>query len=270
MSQKTTPLVIVENLRVERDRVILSKIDWTMNSNERWVILGANGSGKTSLLSVLTGYLAETRGRVTICGATRGEYDWRELRKRVGLVSNVLIRMIEPDEPALSVVVGGRDAKLNLWIEPTDAERRMAITLMRRTECTKVAKQPWSTLSQGERQRVLIARSLFSGLDVLILDEPCSGLDPVSREHFLKMLDRIGKGPKAVPLVLVTHHVEEITPLFTHVLMIRKGRVLAAGKIGEVLTSENLSALFDAKIKLRKDRHRYTLNVESYRIKKKR
>lgn len=254
------PLIRVRNLRVERDRTILHRIDWTMRPGEHWVILGANGSGKTSLLSVLTGYLAETRGEVTICGATRGEDDWRELRERVGLVSNVLTRMIEPSEPALSVVVGGRSAQLNLWADPSPADRRRALALMRRTECTRVAKQPWCTLSQGERQRVLIARALFSGLSVLILDEPCSGLDPVARENFLHMLDRVGTGKDAVPLILVTHHVEEITPLFTHALMLRQGRVLAAGPIRETLTSANLSALFDASIRLRRDRSRYALS----------
>ncbi|MDR2863062.1 MAG: ATP-binding cassette domain-containing protein [Puniceicoccales bacterium] len=254
-----TPLIDVKNLCVERDRVILHRIDWQMRTGENWVILGANGSGKTSLLAVLTGYLAETRGTVSIAGATRGADDWRELRKRVGLVSNVLIRMIEPEEPALSVVAGGREAKLNLWGAPDEAGRRMALALMRRTGCTRLAAQPWRTLSQGERQRVLIARALFSGMSVLILDEPCAGLDPVAREHFLEMLGRLGTGARAVPLVLVTHHVEEIIPLFTHVLMLRKGRVLASGPIRDTLTSQNLSALFGAAIRLRRVQGRYML-----------
>ncbi len=258
---KNKILIDVANLRVERERVILDKVNWTMRAGENWVILGANGSGKTSLLSVLTGYLAETLGRVTIAGATRGEDDWRELRKRVGLVSNVLIRMIEPQEPAVSVVAGGREAKLNLWGDPPEDDRRAALSLMRRTECAKVAGQPWCTLSQGERQRVLISRALFSGLDVLILDEPCAGLDPVSRERFLAMLSRLSGKKNAVPLVLVTHHVEEITPLFTHVLLLRNGRVSAAGKIKDVLTSENLSAVFGEKIRLRKTRGRFALSM---------
>ncbi|MDR2512292.1 MAG: ATP-binding cassette domain-containing protein [Puniceicoccales bacterium] len=253
------PLIHVHGLCVERERAILRDINWTMNPGEHWVILGANGSGKTSLLSVLTGYLMETRGSVSIAGATRGRDDWRELRKRVGLVSNVLNRMIEPDEPALSVVAGGREAKLNLCGRPLESERRTALALMRRTECTRVALQPWRTLSQGERQRILIARALHSGHSVLILDEPCAGLDPIARERFLKMLARIGTGTDAVPLVLVTHHVEEITPLFTHVLMLCQGSVLASGPIGTTLNSGNLSKVFGEKICLKKIGGRYLL-----------
>lgn len=257
-----SPLINVHGLCVERERVILRNVSWTMNSHEHWVILGANGSGKTSLLSVLTGYLAETRGSVSIAGATRGADDWRELRKRVGLVSNVLNRMIESDELAVSVVAGGREAKLNLWCEPSGDEQRAALALMRRTGCARVAPQPWQTLSQGERQRTLIARALYPGLSVLILDEPCAGLDPVARERFLKMLARIGSGANAVPLVLVTHHVEEITPLFTHVLMLRCGRVLASGPIATTLNSENLSALFGEKIDLKFSNNRYLIEIK--------
>jgi iron complex transport system ATP-binding protein len=263
------PVIAVEALTVERERPILQDIHWAIRPGEHWVILGANGSGKTSLLSVLTGYLAETTGSVTIAGATRGEDDWRELRKRVGIVSNVLASLIAPDEPALFVVAGGRDAQFNLCRPPPPAARRDALAVMRRVECEHVAGQPWRTLSQGERQRVLIARALFSGLAVLILDEPCAGLDPVSREHFLQMLTRLGStattasatAAAATPLVLVTHHVEEIIPLFTHVLMLRSGRVLAAGPVRTTLTSANLTALFDAPVRLRRAQGRFSLRV---------
>ncbi|MDR2430143.1 MAG: ATP-binding cassette domain-containing protein [Puniceicoccales bacterium] len=259
---KRPPIIHVENLRVERERTILRHVNWTMRRGENWVILGANGSGKTSLLKVLTGYLAETRGHITIANATRGADDWRELRKRVGLVTHALGRMIEPDEPAIAVVAGGREARLNLWKTPGGIQRRAALALMRRTQCARLAGQPWKTLSQGERQRVLIARALHSGLDVLILDEPCAGLDPVCREHFLNMLPRLASGTRAaVPLVLVTHHVEEIMPCFTHVLMLRKGRVLASGEIATTLTAQNLSTLFDAEITLGKKQGRFALDV---------
>ncbi|MDR3228335.1 MAG: ATP-binding cassette domain-containing protein, partial [Puniceicoccales bacterium] len=222
---------------------------------------GANGSGKTSLLAVLTGYLAESGGTVSLAGATRGADDWREVRKRVGIVSAVLARMISDDEPALSVVVGGRGATLNLWAEPSAPERLAALALMRRTGCAAVAGQVWATLSQGERQRVLISRALCSGLAVLVLDEPCAGLDPVARERFLRMLGKLSVGPGAVPLVFVTHHVEEITPLFTHALLLRKGRVLASGPLAATLTSANLSALFGVSARLRKTNGRYALSV---------
>jgi iron complex transport system ATP-binding protein len=255
-----TAVIRVRDLCVEREKGILRDIHWTVNPGENWVILGANGSGKTSLLSVLTGYLAETSGAVSIAGATRSEDDWRELRKRVGPVSSVFTHLIRQDEPALSVVAGGREAQVNLWGSPSAGTRRAALALMQKTGCERVAGQDWRTLSQGERQRVLIARALFSGLSVLILDEPCAGLDPVAREHFLQMLSGLGGG--AMPLVLVTHHVEEIIPLFSHVLLLRKGEVLASGPVATTLTSKNLTRLFDAPIRLRRARGRYSLAVE--------
>ncbi|MDR1817438.1 MAG: ATP-binding cassette domain-containing protein [Puniceicoccales bacterium] len=259
------PLIEVRDLRVERERVILDGINWRVRAGENWVLLGANGSGKTSLLAVLTGYLAESAGSVSIAGATRGEDDWRELRKRVGLVSAAFDRRVAGDESALAVVAGGRSARVNLFREPSPAERRGALALMRRTRCEHVATQPWRTLSQGERQRALVARALFSGLDVLILDEPCAGLDPRSREEFLALLGELATGGTTgdapVPLVLVTHHVEEITPVFTHALLLREGRVLAAGPLRPTLTAGNLSALFDAPARLRKTGGRYALTL---------
>jgi len=267
------PLIEVRNLRVERERVILDNVNWCVNAGENWVILGANGSGKTSLLAVLTGWLAESFGTVSIAGATRGEDDWRVLRRRVGLVSAAFAQRVAGDEPALAVVAGGRDARVNLFCEPPLAARRAALALMRRTGCEHVAGQPWRTLSQGERQRVLVARALSSQLAVLILDEPCAGLDPAAREKFLAMLNilaaggtgAIGTGKVAgdaavrVPLVLVTHHVEEITPAFTHALLLRDGRVLASGPLRATLTSANLSTLFNVPLHLRHRRGRYAL-----------
>jgi len=258
-----TPIIDIQHLYVERERVILRDVSWTVRRGENWVILGANGSGKSSLLSVLNGYFAETAGVVSICGATRGENDWREVRKKIGLVSSVISQMINNEELALNVVVGGRDAQINLWREPGDTDRRRALKLMQKTECKNVATQSWKTLSQGERQRVLIARALYSGLEILILDEPCSGLDPVAREHFLKMLSRLQTATESVPLVLVTHHVEEITPLFTHALLLKKGSVLASGKIKNVLNSENLSATFDANLRVHKNGKRFSLSIEN-------
>ncbi|MDR1497068.1 MAG: ATP-binding cassette domain-containing protein [Puniceicoccales bacterium] len=260
-TQAAVPLIAVENLRVERERVILDNINWTMNAGENWVILGANGSGKTSLLAVLTGYLPETSGSVRIAGAVRGEDDWRELRKRVGLVSTVLARQISPNEPALCVVFGGHDAMLNFGIIKEIHRKHAALTQMRRTGCAHLCAQPWGTLSQGERQHVLIARALYSGLSVLILDEPCAGLDPLARERFLQMLTRLSTGKNAVPLVLVTHHVEEIIPAFSHALLLRKGRVLASGTVRDTLTASNLSALFSTPVSLRRSKSRYFLDV---------
>ncbi|MDR1817134.1 MAG: ATP-binding cassette domain-containing protein [Puniceicoccales bacterium] len=263
LTKPPAPLIEVRGLRVERERVILDDVNWSVNAGENWVILGANGSGKTSLLAVLTGWLAESAGSVSIAGATRGEDDWRILRRRVGLVSAAFAQRVAGEESALAVVAGGRDACVNLLHEPPPAVRRAALALMQRTDCAHVAAQPWRTLSQGERQRVLVARALFSQLAVLILDEPCAGLDPVAREKFLTLINTLAAGSAGVPLVLVTHHVEEITPVFTHALLLREGRILAAGPLQTTLTSTNLSTLFNAPLHLRHRHNRFALEFEN-------
>lgn len=218
------------------------------------MILGANGSGKTSLLSALTAYLTPSSGRVEVLGEAYGQADWRELRKRVGLVSSSIRQMIGDDVAALHVVAGGPDAVLNPWRRLQPAGRRQAERLLRQVEGGALATRAWGVLSQGERQRVLIARALLAEPELLILDEPCAGLDPVARERFVAFVDRLGRKPGAPALVLVTHHVEEIAPVFTHALLLRRGQVLAAGALDETLTGENLSRVFyRAPLSLRRD-----------------
>ena len=246
----------VQGLRVVRGRdVILDGIDWHVERGQHWVILGANGSGKTSLLAALTAYLTPSAGTVELLGATYGRTDWRALRCRVGLVSSSIRQMIADAATALEVVASGRDAVLNPSRPFPPAERRTALAVLRRVEAAPLAGRPWGVLSQGERQRVLIGRALLAAPPLLILDEPCAGLDPVARERFLGFLDRLGKRRRDGPaLVLVTHHVEEIGPAFTHALLLRAGRVLAAGEKTRVLTSTRLSEAFGAPLRLRRDR----------------
>jgi iron complex transport system ATP-binding protein len=255
------PLIEVSGLVVERDSLILRGIDWRMSPGEHWVILGSNGSGKTSLLRALTGYLMPTSGSVAVCGKVFGEFDWRELRKRVGLVSSAVRQMIEDMETAVEVVVSGKDAVLNYWGSIAKKDRLAAKKLLRQMEAANLEDRPWLFLSQGERQRVLIGRALMARAKLLILDEPCAGLDPVAREHFLHFLQRTASGKFPVPLVLVTHHVEEIIPVFTHVLVLKEGRVLAAGPKAQVLRSEILSEAFGAKVKLRRQGESYRMDV---------
>jgi iron complex transport system ATP-binding protein len=252
----------VTGLRVERgDVVILDDVSWRVQHGEHWAILGANGSGKTSLLSALTGYLSPTAGEITVLGTRYGESDWRELRKRVGLVSSAIRQMMHDDEPALDTIISGRYAMIDFWGKPSEMDRRRAREILRKVECEQVASRPWRVLSQGERQRVLIGRALMAEPPLLILDEPCAGLDPVAREHFLQFLQRLGERKNAPTLVLVTHHVEEIMAAFTHLLVLKAGRVLAAGAKHEVLTTATLSSAFDARLRLRNSDSRYTLDV---------
>ncbi len=257
------PILAVSGLTVRRgNTLILDNISWKVARGEHWVILGANGSGKTSLLSALTGYLTPSAGRIELLSKTYGASDWRDLRRRVGLVSSAVRQRIPDDEPALETIVSGKYAMISFWGRMTAGDRRRGMSLLRQIECRALAARPWIFLSQGERQRLLIGRALMARPPLLILDEPCAGLDPAAREHFLQFLQRLGAGIDPPTLILVTHHVEEITPVFTHLLLLLEGRVLACGPIEEVLTSAALTRAFRAPIRLQCRRRRYTLQLQ--------
>jgi len=259
-SQKT--ILAVKNLRIERSStVILRDVNWRVERGEHWVILGANGSGKTSLLSALTGYLMPTSGEISVLGETYGESDWRELRKKIGLVSSSVRQMMADDEPALATVASGKYAMIDFWGRLSRADKAGAARLLRQIECEYLAARPWQVLSQGERQRILIGRALMAKPRVLILDEPCAGLDPAAREHFLQFIQRLGAQKNSPTLVLVTHHVEEIMPVFSHVLVLKNGAVLAAGKKSEAMTARILSRSFHAKLHLQFKRGRYAMEI---------
>jgi iron complex transport system ATP-binding protein len=255
-------ILAVSDLTVQRGgSVIIDRVSWEVAKGEHWVILGANGSGKTSLLSALTGYLTPTSGQVQLLSQTYGAADWRELRKQVGLVSSSIRHLIPDGEPALETIVSGKSAMIDFWGRISAADRRRARRILRRIECPALAERPWLFLSQGERQRVLIGRALMAGPPLLVLDEPCTGLDPVAREHFLQFLQRLDSGRKAPTLVLVTHHLEEIMPVFTHALVLRGGRVIGRGPIKSALTSKILSAAFRAPVRLQRRHGRYGLRI---------
>jgi len=253
-------------MRVERgDTVILKEINWCVDRGQHWVILGPNGSGKTTLLAALTGYEIPTDGEIELLGKVYGESHWPELRKKIGFVSSALNRRMAPDEPAIETVISGKYAMIDLWQKPTPADRRNARVILRHIECADLAGRPWRHLSQGERQRVLIGRALMAKPKLLILDEPCAGLDPLARENFLQFLNRIPRQSSAPALILVTHHVEEIMPVFTHALLLREGKVSAAGKAGKTLNSKNLSDSFGTALKVSRKNGRYSLQTQGER-----
>lgn len=259
---KNRPVLGVSGLTIRRgDVFILDNICWQVLPGEHWVILGANGSGKTSLLCALAGYLTPTAGEVEVLAQRYGRTDWRELRQRLGLVSSAVRQRIPPDEPALETVVSGQYAMINFWGKMTAADRRRARQLLQQIEIPELADRPWLFLSQGERQRVLIGRALMAKPAVLILDEPCAGLDPAAREHFLQFLQRLGRGARPPTLVLVTHHVEEIMPVFSHVLILKNARVMAQGPKERALTSAAMSEALGEPARLRRKRGRYTLDL---------
>jgi iron complex transport system ATP-binding protein len=266
MGKSSHPCSLIEvmDLSVDRGkRSILRKLDWSIMQGEHWVILGPNGSGKTSLLAALTGYLFPSSGSIRVLGETFGESDWRDLRLHIGIVSAGIANRFEDSEPALDAVISGKQAVINSWKKSAPAERREAYRLLDLVECRHLARQPWGTLSQGERQRILIARALMARPKILILDEACAGLDPVARENFLQFLGRLIKIPNPPTILFVTHHLEEITPIFSHVLMLRNGERLASGPVKSCLTSESLSRMFATPVLVRKKNGKYTLSISS-------
>lgn len=267
-SRRLQPVLELAGLRVERgSTAILRGIDWRVAPGEHWVILGANGSGKTSLLRALTGFLSPSAGELAVLGQIYGASDWRELRLKVGVVTSAFAASIPPAEIALETVISGKFAQLDLWARVSAADRAAARRWLRRVGAERIAEREWLYLSQGERQRVLIARALMARPRLLILDEPCAGLDPVARQDFLGLMDRLavsgaGRAERrgVLPaLVLVTHHVEEITPAFTHALLLRAGKVVAAGPCRTVLNSRTLSETFGARMRLSRAAGRWAL-----------
>ena len=262
MKRKQNAVLEVRNLEVRRGKtMILNRVSWRVERGQHWVILGANGSGKTSLLSALMGYLTPSGGEITVLGRRYGESDWRELRKQIGLVSSSVRQMMSGSEPALHTIVSGKYAMIDFWGRVTQSDRVRALRILKQIECEHLAERPWVFLSQGERQRVVIGRALMAKPRVLILDEPCAGLDPVAREHFLQYLNRLGRRKKAPTLALVTHHVEEIMPVFSHALLLKAGTVLANGRKQTVLGSSMLADAFESSVDLRATNGRYSLTV---------
>lgn len=257
------PLLEVSDLSVRRETPILQNVSWRVEAGRHCAILGPNGSGKTSLLGAVTAYLTPSSGEIRLFGKRYGAFDWRELRKSVGLVGSALRAMLRFEEPALHVVVSGKDAIINYWGEMTEADRKRARGLLRQVDCEALADRAWGLLSQGEQQRVLIARALMARPKLLILDEPCAGLDMAAREHFLSFLEDLAKKPAGPTLILVTHHVEEITPIFQEVLILKGGKVLVSGPKDKALTAKNLSSAFDCPIRLTKSRGRYGAAVSA-------
>ena len=255
-------ILSVNQLTIERDKTILDAVNWQVGRRENWVILGPNGSGKTSLLKSLVGYFPPTSGTVTVLGKTFGQHNWNTLRLKIGLVSSSLQQRIEPNEPAVDLVVSGKYAQVNYWGRIYKKDRARAQQTMKLLGCDHLVGKTWLTFSQGEKQRLLIARALMANLKLLILDEPCAGLDPVAREQFLFTVDALATQRTDLPIILVTHHVEEITPLFSHALLLKDGKVVSRGPIKKSLTSNNLSEAFSFPLTLRKSKGRYQMTYK--------
>jgi iron complex transport system ATP-binding protein len=257
------PIIQVTNIFHERDHVILDHLNWTVNPKENWIVMGANGCGKSTLIHIITGYLHPTKGKVSVLdGYVDDTHGWPDRRLHIGIVSSYISSLIDDDQLAGDVVLTGRDGSLNFWQDADPAHVKMTIKVLHETDTWDIRDREWQFLSQGEKQRILIARAIMNDAKLLVLDEPCAGLDPASREHYLAFLDQLMQKRKDLTVVMITHHVEEIIPSFTHALQIKQGKVIATGNIETTLTSASLSELFDADITLEKQHSRYYARIQ--------
>lgn len=240
-------------------RHLLDSVSMEVEEGQRWVVLGPNGAGKSTLVRLLAARMHPTSGTVDLFGERLGRVDITELRPLIGLASQELAETIPPNETALDVVITAAYGNVGRWREEydeTDLDR--ARTLLRALGVGALADRQFGTLSTGERKRVLSARALMSDPELLLLDEPASGLDLGGREELVRTLGRLAKDPATPVTVLVTHHVEEIPAGYTHALLLRGGKTVAAGPIGETLTSQNLTATFGLPLVVEQRGERFT------------
>jgi iron complex transport system ATP-binding protein len=240
------PVLQFAGVTVRRgEAVLLDEIDWTVEEDERWVVLGPNGAGKTTLVQVASAQIHPTAGVAGVLNEVLGAVDVFELRPRIGLTSAALAERIPRQELVRDVVVSASYSVIGRWREQyDDLDHERAAGLMSELGVGRLAERTFGTLSEGERKRVQIARALMTDPELLILDEPAAGLDLGGREDLVSTLSVLAMDGVAPAIVLVSHHVEEIPPGFTHVLMLREGKVVVAGPLDHVMTEENLSRTF--------------------------
>lgn len=258
-----TNIVELTNISLIREnKLLLNDISWEINQNEHWCLLGLNGCGKTTLLNVINGYIWPTKGEATILNHTFGATNLPEMRKEIGWVSSSLQQRFPEDETAITIVLSGKFASIGLYESVTQEEIKRANQLLKQLKCQHFANQLYRTLSQGERQRVLIARALMASPKLLILDEPCTGLDLLAKEQLLLLIQQIAIEPDGPTLIYVTHHVEEILSCFTYTMLMKEGRVFSAGKTADLLTEDRLSAFFEQEVLVQKIKDRTWLSLK--------
>jgi iron complex transport system ATP-binding protein len=238
-------LELVDVSVVRDGRALVDDVSWSVKEGERWVSLGPNGAGKTTLLNIASSYLFPTTGTAKILSERLGGVDVFELRPRIGMAGIAMAEKLPKGQTVLQTVLTAAYGMTASWHEDYDAvDEERARAFLDRLGMTEYLDRKFGTLSEGERKRTLIARAMMTDPELLLLDEPAAGLDLGGREDLVRRLGRLARDPYAPSMIMVTHHVEEIAPGFTHVLMIRQGKVLAAGPMETELTSRNLSLCF--------------------------
>ncbi len=234
------------DVTVVRDgRTILGPLTWEVDPSQRWVILGPNGAGKSTLLQLAATLMHPTGGKVRILGEKLGKTDVFELRPRVGLASTAMARLIPGEETVLDSVMTAAYGVLGRWNESYDSvDERRARRVLREWRLDHLAERRFGTLSDGEQKRVQIARATMTDPEILLLDEPAASLDLGAREELVELLGGYASSPSAPAIIMVTHHVEEIPPGFTHALLLRDAKPVAMGPIQDIITSDHLSETF--------------------------
>lgn len=228
------------------DNQILDGIQLKVNQGEHWVILGRNGSGKTTLLEMINGYLFPSQGTIKVLGNLYGQCDVREVRKQIGYISQSLLEKMALKDPVWEVVATGEFGYLRFYQEIPAALREKAEQVLQEIGLYRLRNNPLGSLSQGERKKVLLARALMTDPAILVMDEPCSGLDLYEREKLLDSMNDLAR--RNMTIIYVTHHIEEIMPIFTHVALMNQGKIAAAGPKHSVLTPDHLISAYDVPI----------------------
>ena len=253
------PILELSNISVQRgDRTILGPLDWQILEGQRWVILGPNGAGKTTMLQVCSSLIHPTSSQVQILGETLGRVDVFELRTRIGLTSSKLVEQLPADELVIDVVLTAAYAMYGRWQEKYDLwDESRAMALLTALGVRELGNREFGSLSDGEKKRVQIARSLMADPELLLLDEPASSLDLGGREDLLKRIEAFASDPLAPATVIVTHHIEEIPAGTTHALLLKEGKVIAQGVIESVITDANLSVAYGLPISVQSQNGRF-------------
>jgi iron complex transport system ATP-binding protein len=253
-------VIAAEKVSVVRSRKhLLRDVSWQVELDERWVILGPNGAGKTTLLNLAAGRSHPTSGTLHVLGERVGRTDLQELRTRIGLSTAALADRIPPGELVRDVVMTASWSVVGRFRESyEDIDASRALELLDEWGMGGLADREYGTLSEGERKRTQIARALMVDPELLLLDEPAAGLDLGGREDLVSRLTALALDPDAPAIALVTHHVEEIPPGFTHAMLLREGAIVASGLLPDVITSDNLSATFDVKLRVSQAEGRYS------------
>ncbi len=262
--KKAKKILEIQNLSLyspDGEKLILDNICVDINDGERWVLLGANGAGKSSLISAVCGFSMPSECLLRVSGFEYSKDNWQQVRERIALIGTHLHREINPDEKVVDAIIGGKFAMINYWGKITKPLIFEAYKQMKRFGIAHLIDASWRFISQGEREKVLIARALMMKPDVVFLDEPCSALDPVARRNFVGFMDKLAQKKSIPAIVLATHYLEDIPSSFTHALVLKNGNVLASGKIGDILNSETLSSAYGAKCKVSRRNGVFSLSL---------